>query len=113
MRFHRRPPRKLLRKLLARDSRRLLLQSEFRDAVAQRLELLLTGKSRLFRRAQAVGDFLLAASHLRQGLFSSDPRLETALKLGPQHLVIQFGQFDLELFKASVGAFYMLQSYFR
>ena len=99
----------MLHKLLARDSRRLLLQPELRDAVTQRLELLLPGKSRLFGRAQSACDFFLAAAGSRQGLLSSDPRRKPALKLGPQRLVIQTGQLGLELLKASFGILCMLQ----
>src|SRR6267378_1846145 len=100
---------KLLRKLLARDSRRLLLQPELRDAVAQRLELLLAGKPRLFGRTQSAGDFLLAASCSRQALLSRDPRRKSPLKFVAQRLVIQAAQLGLKLLKAPLRILRMLQ----
>src|SRR5882762_3119932 len=104
---------KLLCELLARDSRRLLLQPRFRDAVAQGLELLLAGESLLLGGAQPAGDFFLAVARPCQGLLPSDPRRQPLLKLGPQHLVVHAGQLDLELFEASFGILHMLQYNFR
>src|SRR5258708_4143646 len=97
----------------ARASRRLLLQPRFRDAVAQGLELLLAGESRLLGGAQSARDFFLAAARPCEGLLASDSRRQALLKLGPQHLVVHTGQLGLELFEASLSTLNVLQYNFR
>ena len=87
----------LLRELLVVEPRRLLLQAQVADALAERRELLLATDPLLVGRPKPLRRLVLSSPSHRQALLALDPDPERFLECEPEPFVLQAGKLGFRL----------------